>query len=178
MTNRTDILKLVEARSTIVELGVAQGELSESLLGTGLVGHLYSIDAWAGDRRHDDRQYAQALKRLEPYKDINTVMRMTFNQALNHFEDESIDLLYVDGYAHTGMNGDTVRNWYPKVKPGGIVSGDDYSMKFPLNVRAIDQFVKDYELEFNLLECADPNSRWGRYNSWWARKPQETLRES
>lgn len=169
---RSDILNLVPTGSIIVELGVAQGELSEALLGTGLVGHLYSIDAWAGDRRHDYNEYAKTCQRLAPYSDHNTIMRMTFDEALDHFEDNSIDLVYVDGYAHTGQNnGKTIRDWYAKVKPGGIISGDDYNRRWQPTIDAVNKFISDYDLQLHILKCADPSSKWGKSNSWYARKP-------
>lgn len=41
--------------------------------------------------------------------------------------------IYVDGYAHTGEDrGKTLFDWYPKLKIGGLMAGDDYHDDWPL----------------------------------------------
>lgn len=52
---------------------------------------------------------------------------MTFDQALDLFDDASFDFIYCDEYAHTGEEaGRTLADWYPKLKPGGVMAGDGY----------------------------------------------------
>lgn len=48
-------------------------------------------------------------------------MRMLFEDALKHFNDDSIDLLHIDGFhTYEAVSADFA-NWHPKVKPGGII---------------------------------------------------------
>ena len=42
---------------------------------------------------------------LEAYAARSTVLRATFAEALALFPDEYFDLVYLDGYAHTGNDG-------------------------------------------------------------------------
>jgi len=62
-------------------------------------------------------------------------------QAWRRFSDESIDLLFVDGdHSFDGCLSD-LRNWYPKVKPNGVILGHDYDWE---TVRAAaQQFVRE-----------------------------------
>ena len=78
------------------------------------------------------------------YKLIN----MSFEKALDLFPDKSLDFIYFDGYAHTGQNyGKTILDWSKKIKPNGILSGDDYDKKWELNKLIIDQFAKQNDFK-------------------------------
>ena len=102
-----------------MELGVAQGEFSERLLQYENVGKLYSIDKWSD--HHNEAEYRRTQARHAPYGDRNVIIRDTFANALHSFPDEYFDLIYIDGYAHTGQErGQTLKDWYPKCKTGGI----------------------------------------------------------
>ena len=57
----------------------------------------------------------------ENYRGISYLLRMLFNDALPHFEDESIDLLHIDGLHTYEAVQEDFTNWYPKVTPGGII---------------------------------------------------------
>ena len=71
-------------------------------------------------------------------------MRTSFESALNLFEDNYFDFVYVDGYAHGGQEGGkTLCDWIKKVKIGGIICGDDYDQKFPLTVSAVDHLAEN-----------------------------------
>ena len=125
---REDIAKLLSKNQIGVELGVAEGGFSESLLkNTDDSFHLFSIDMWAGDRGHDVNQYNRCIKRLMPFKSRSSIIRSTFKNSLDIFPNDYFDFIYVDGYAHTGEeNGQTFYDWWDKLKSGGVLAGDDY----------------------------------------------------
>lgn len=170
-TRRDDVATLFRNDGIGVELGVAAGDFSERILKRSKVRYLYSIDMWAGDRGHDILQYREAIARLHPYRDRNTLFRMRFDEALPLFDDGSLDFIYVDGYAHDGeLNGQTFREWYPKLRPGGIIAGDDYHADWPLVMTAVDRFVADYGLELHVINCRE--DAWNSmYPTWFAMKP-------
>ena len=178
MKTRADVLKLVRPRGVGVELGVADGVFSELILRTSGLLFLYSIDMYAGDRGHDVVQYRSALKRLSPFRERSCLLRMRFDEALSLFDDESLDFVYVDGYAHTAEEGGrTFYDWYPKIRPGGIIAGHDYDLSaFPMVVEAVDRFAADVGLSVHIVP-EDGSDAWSMgHPSWLAVKPTATIR--
>ena len=167
LTSRGDIVQLCNHESVGVELGVAEGVFSERLLSSRRFRHLFSIDMFAGDRGHDVLQYCCAIQRLSPYSSTNSIWRMRFEEAVHLFQDGTLDFVYVDGYAHTGQeNGNTLEQWFPKVRAGGIFSGHDYSEKFPLVVAEVNNFAHRHHLELHLLHDEE-NDNWNHGASSW-----------
>lgn len=169
---RHDVVKLANAGGVGIELGVAEGVFAERALRTSSLSFLYGVDMYAGDRCHDVDQYRRALARLMPFRTRHALIRMRFDEALELFDDEHFDFIYVDGYAHTGEEeGRTLEQWFPKLKPGGIFAGDDYSGHWPKVVEAVDRFAAARGLVLNIIDCAEPGTVWSEYPTWWARKP-------
>lgn len=91
------------------------------------------------------------------------VLRLTFDQAVAIFPDSFFDVVYIDGYAHTGQDdGKTLRDWWPKLKVGGLFSGHDYHPKFPKTVKHVDDFCKKAGAALSLTD--------DEYPSWYFRK--------
>lgn len=171
LVRRDDVISLVRPGGVGIELGVAEGVLSERFLNRGVLSHLYSVDMYSGDRGHDVEQYKRALRRLAPFRDRNTVIKMRFDEALDLFADSTFDFIYVDGYAHTGEEaGQTFHDWYPKLKPGGVMAGDDYCSEWPLVVQAVDRFLSDKALTLHVIDCRE-DAAYCKYPTWYTRKP-------
>lgn len=164
-TSRDEIATLIKPNGIGVELGVAEGKFSEKLLSKSKLSLLYSIDRYAGDRGHDDAQYYQASERLSKFGNRSKILRMSFDEAAKLFSDEYFDFIYIDGYAHTAQEeGKTLSDWYPKLKKGGIFSGDDYSKKWTKNKEQIDKFILEKGLNFHVIKD------WNSHHSWLAIK--------
>lgn len=51
-----------------------------------------------------------------------------------------IDFLYIDGdHSYEGVKKD-IKMWFPKVKSGGLIGGDDYGGGFVRVKQAVDEF--------------------------------------
>ena len=63
------------------------------------------------------------------------------------FPNESLDFVFIDaGHMYEEVKED-ISLWLPKVKPGGVISGHDYSNKWPGVAAAVNEmFGKPTEI--------------------------------
>ena len=73
-------------------------------------------------------------------------------EVLSSFEDEYLDLVYIDGdHSYNGVKND-LNISYKKVKTGGYICGHDYSPDiFDGVVKAVDEFCKQKKLKINYI---------------------------
>lgn len=65
--------------------------------------------------------------------------------AYKHFPDEYFDFVYVDGdYSYENVKED-ILSWYPKLRKGGVMAGQDYLPRFPGMVKAVDELCPGRE---------------------------------
>jgi predicted O-methyltransferase YrrM len=143
----------------LVEVGVYAGALSKMFATLACIERQVIVDSWeAGyskyDRAHMDA-IAQSVFAWASFEPRVEVMRMRSVEAASRFEDGSVDFFHTDGdHSLQGITGD-ISAWLPKVRRGGILSGDNYEA---LTVAAgVDALLPHRELLAN-----------GRL--WWARK--------
>jgi hypothetical protein len=159
---RADLAKMVPAGGLVIELGVAAWQFAEEMLRAAPWIRYLGVDRWSD--HHDLREMLTAAERIRPYQ-TPEFLTSTFADAVGTIEDDSADMIYVDGYAHTGQEGGrTLRDWWPKVKPGGIFAGHDYSAHYPQTIAAVDAFVCEIGLDLRVI---DENP----HPSWWIIKP-------
>jgi len=171
LNKREDVILLAPAGGIGIELGIAEGEFAERVCSKKHLSKWYGVDMYRGDRNHNDNQMNKMLKRLSKYEEYQFI-RSTFEEALNRFEDEYFDIVYVDGYAHTGQeDGKTLDQWYQKVKPGGIISGDDYTDRYKYNKETVNKFLQKNGLSINIIGVGESNTKWSKNPTWWTRKP-------
>ena len=161
---RKNLPKLFNKRNLIgVELGVARGDFSKELIKSKKFKILFGVDSYSLNQHNID-EYKFALKKLGMFSNYKLI-NMSFEKALDLFPDKSLDFIYFDGYAHTGQNyGKTILDWSKKIKPNGILSGDDYDKKWELNKLIIDQFAKQNDFK---LFVTDTDKKKHIYSSWY-----------
>jgi hypothetical protein len=64
----------------------------------------------------------------ENYADFSTLIRGSFDSAVNRFEGATIDLLHLDGHHTEEAVRRDLASWLPKVRPGGILLMHDVAM--------------------------------------------------
>lgn len=65
------------------------------------------------------------LQRMSPVKDVVTLHQMTSDEAVNLYQDGSIDFLLIDGdHTYEAVKQDII-NYIPKMRSGGLIAGDD-----------------------------------------------------
>lgn len=142
---------------TIVELGTHTGNsyfsFCQSILENKTGSQAFAVDTWQGDSQsgYYDESVFQAVELTnQKYESFSKLLRMSFDEAAKHFDDESIDLLHIDGL-HTYQ---AVRNdfetWLPKMSKKGIVLFHD------TNVHAdgfgVHRFWEELTKKYNTLE--------------------------
>jgi SAM-dependent methyltransferase len=162
---RHDVVHLLGGSANVgVELGVAEGVFSERMVRSGRFARFFGVDMYAD--LHDTAEYKRALRRVGLMSNYS-LLRMRFDEAIDLFDDGTLDFVYVDGYAHGGEEGgETIFQWARKLRPGGVLAGDDYHRDWPLVVESVDEFVRRSGLELLLTERTESDSPYCRYPTW------------
>ena len=164
LQTRADLAALVPAGGVFIELGVAAGLYAKEVLERNPALHYLGIDRWAD--HHDLNEMDKVRMRLQPHATRVGLWRESFDAALPKVPDASADLVYVDGYAHTGQEGGkTLDDWWAKVKPGGFLAGHDYHPRWPLTGMAVDAFARKHALPVQVIREVDT------FHSWVIAKP-------
>ena len=122
---------------TVVELGSYYGcsafAIAQAIKDFQLLSVFYGVDTWRGD------DFTQTDYQQDVYHDFCKVkdacysdkyvkmLRMTFDEAVSHFRDETIDLLHIDGSHHYEDVQHDFVTWKNKVKKDGIILFHDIS---------------------------------------------------
>ncbi len=131
-----DIVEAIRPK-LLVELGAYNGlsffAFCQSMVENNVDGAAYAVDSWEGDKHtdsYDDSIYQGVRQHArEHYRGFTYLLKMFFNDALQHFDDESIELLHIDGLHTYEAVKEDFTSWYPKVKPGGIILFHDVMAK-------------------------------------------------
>jgi hypothetical protein len=116
-----------------VEVGTEEGNYAKVLCESNPSLHLYCVDPF--EIYPDYRDYNNKTEKLfnseNKAKNLLKSYNVTFIKkysmdAINEFEDNSLDFVYIDANHEFPFVVEDIYYWNRKVKPGGIVSGHDY----------------------------------------------------
>ena len=125
------------APSIFVELGTHSGNSYFSFCQTvaeqGLATHCFAVDTWMGDPHaggYSEEIFAQVANHNEEnYGTFSQLLRMTFDEAVESFADNSIGLLHIDGmHAYEAVRHD-FETWLPKLSKDAVVLFHDIAVK-------------------------------------------------
>ncbi len=84
-----------------------------------------NLTEWVGSGVLPWDAFHQNMKSLGILDDINVIRECSW-EASRHFEDESVQVVYIDAdHTYYGVSRD-IDAWYPKVKSGGWIGGHDF----------------------------------------------------
>ncbi len=122
------------------ELGVRQGEFAaHTLREWPSVRHYFLVDPWVQQAVYRDdanvanaeqdarmRETIQAVAKFAPKP---VILRNYSFDAVKSFDDCALDYVYVDAvHDYDGALNDMI-DWWPKVRPGGVMAGHDYGRR-------------------------------------------------
>tara|TARA_A100001011_G_C14303001_1_gene841716 strand:+ start:584 stop:1192 length:609 start_codon:yes stop_codon:yes gene_type:complete len=169
--NITKFLNKLCPNGVGAEIGVKEGDFSKILLSGWHGCKLYLIDPWENQDKniydediHDhESDYHKTQYNLRDFSGRYEIIRQYSNDAHSHFAKNSLDFIYVDGnHSYEGVKSD-LELFYPKLKYGGVMMGDDYHAHdieklFGFNFgvkKAVDEFCLEIKNNISLNYYGD-----------------------
>ena len=189
-TTRNGMMQMIKSNrnniGVVVEVGTYKGDFAEVMYDALQPEYLYAIDPFRVMEEYTDNpsigkidfsnqsvlddlacSVEQRILSIGQCK----FLRATSTEASETFEDESLDLVYIDGcHKYESVKKD-ISVWYPKVKTGGILCGHDYVggafEKFGV-IPAVQEFVQKYDLKLAITNK-------DKFRSWVVCKDNKDL---
>jgi glycosyltransferase involved in cell wall biosynthesis/SAM-dependent methyltransferase len=122
---------------TLVELGTHNGvsysAFCEAVLRSEFDTRCYAVDTWRGDdhAEHYGEEVYWDFRRFHDglYGAFSELLRCTFDDALRHIPDTSVDLLHIDGFHTYEAVKHDFDNWRPKLSDSAVVLLHDTNVR-------------------------------------------------
>lgn len=120
-----------------VELGTHKGDsysaFCQGVMQQNLPTHCYAVDTWRGDIHaglYENEIFDElSLWHDSRYSSFSSLLRMTFDDALQYFSNASIDLLHIDGlHTYDAVKHD-FNTWLPKMSDQGVILFHDTNVR-------------------------------------------------
>ncbi|NSZ86810.1 class I SAM-dependent methyltransferase [Agrobacterium tumefaciens] len=120
----------------IVELGTHYGfsyfSFCQAVASHKLMTDCFAVDTWAGDEHagyYDDSVYLAVVEENIKFAGFSTLLRKTFAEALDDVEDNSVDILHVDGRHFYDDVKEDFTSWTRKLSDRAVVLFHDTEVR-------------------------------------------------
>lgn len=165
---------------TAIEVGVWRGDYSRNIARTLAPDRFIGIDPWElyegytdkpgnefNNQEGLDHLYLNVKESFEKEFDYAEIWRAHSVNASKHFENNSVDFVYLDADHKYEPVAADIQAWWPKIKTGGILAGHDYIAKSHIEefgvIKAVDEFRNANGLPLNTTD--------EQFATWWVVKP-------
>lgn len=127
----------------VCEIGIRRGDSTVDFLKRGCF--VYMIDPWEDYPEYDEKNYdyssdyQKTLGEIKFWDGHYQIFREKSSDCVNEIPDD-LDLIYIDGNHIYNFVKEDIANYWPKIKQGGWLTGDDYSMSGVND--AVNEFIK------------------------------------
>lgn len=172
--DRSFLLDYLPEQSVGAEIGVWKGGFTKQILDAVNPKKLFLIDpyayqpsytsAWYGkpelDQEKMDAIFEETKADLEALSGNAELhfLREDSTKAHQKIEEGALDWVYIDGNHTYEFVKKDLLNFYPKVKVGGYITGDDYDLQgwWDNGVKkAVDEFIQEHTAQIEVLELKE-----------------------
>jgi predicted O-methyltransferase YrrM len=144
-----DFVKTSAGGEVVVEVGVALGHsiahLARRALDAGRPIEIWAVDPWGGYARNGEQQeklgdarrgdfslFLDMMTKHAPDElDMLRVVRADSVRAARLFRKHSVDLVMIDAAHDEASVAADIEIWQSRVRPGGLLAGDDHEPHYP-----------------------------------------------
>jgi predicted O-methyltransferase YrrM len=157
--------------AVFVEIGAWKGRsaafMAVEIINSGKRIDFYTVDHWLGSHEHAHdidpdvkagRLYDVFIENIGAVRNHVTPLRGNSTNVATQFLDRSVDFIYLDaGHTYDDVHADLTA-WWPKLKAGGVMAGDDWCWADGV-ARAVAEFFSARGLEIG-TQAGAPNPEW------------------
>lgn len=127
LTTREELLSLLPIGGVVAELGVDQGDFSESILNITKPKKLHLIDSW-GSKRYNQKKRTSVENRFsEGVKKNSIEINIGLStEVVTNFKDNYFDWIYIDTTHSYKTTIEELEAYRTKIKPNGYITGHDF----------------------------------------------------
>lgn len=172
---RIDFYKQFPKNGIVAEIGVLNGVNAKHIYDFCQPKQLLLIDPWeqqvgpGSGKKYNVNEwnsfYQHVIFTFGKYNNVIIIKNYSIVAAAT-FDNHYFDIIYIDaGHSYESVKEDLTA-WYPKIKPGGIIAGHDYSdtpktksKQFGV-VQAVDEFIELHNLKLYMLSNVTEARDW------------------
>lgn len=171
---REDLISLLNTKKLLtfgVEVGVQEADFSARILDKWEGECLFMVDAWrhfenyqdianVEDNLHSMKALA-AIQKTNKWKDKRCIICETSTKAAEMFPDNYFDFVYLDAAHDEKSVTADLEAWYPKLRKGGVMCGDDYTDDHnQYAVFGVKSAVTKFRPNHNVINIKDEVIQW------------------